>query len=253
MIEVVVNNLRPSQPHRFIFVCQQEHLERYALAAHLQQIAPGCVIVPVAQVTQGAACTVLLTRELIDNDDALMIANCDQYVDLAIDDYLAAMAEGGDDALDGLIMTMTADDPKWSFVRFDTQGRIAEVVEKVVVSDQATVGIYNFRRGRDFVAAAEAMIAQELRVNGEFYVAPAYNGLLAQGRKLACFNIGADRAGMYGLGIPEDLDYFMAKQYQRLLGGAGRTGSVATLILGSRTTSPWKNSRSANCGKAYSK
>jgi dTDP-glucose pyrophosphorylase len=215
MIGVVVDNLRPSQPHRFIFVCQQAHLDEYGLAAHLRQIAPGCVIVPVSQVTQGAACTVLLTRELIDNAEPLMIANCDQYVDIRIDDYLAQM--DGPQAPAGLIMTMTADDPKWSFVRFDAQGAICEVVEKVVVSDEATVGIYNFARGHDFVAAADAMIAAGKRVNGEFYVAPAYNEMLAHGMRLACYNIGSERAGMYGLGIPEDLEYFMAEQYQRLL------------------------------------
>jgi len=211
MTELVVHNLRPSQPHRFIFVCQQAHLDRYGLAAHLERIAPGCAIVPVDQVTQGAACTVLLARAFIDNGAPLMIANCDQYVDIAIDDYLARMDA---EQLDGLIMTMTADDPKWSFVRLDAQRRITEVVEKVVVSDEATVGIYNFRRGADFVAAADSMIAQDKRVNGEFYVAPAYNEMLARGSRLGFYNIGSDRAGMYGLGIPEDLDYFLRERWR---------------------------------------
>lgn len=212
MIETVVDNLRPVQAHRFIFVCQQAHLESYALAAHLEKIAPGCAIVPVAQVTEGAACTVLLTRALIDNDQPLMIANCDQYVDIDINDYLAAI-----EGLDGLIMTMTADDPKWSFVRLDGDDKIIEVLEKQVVSNEATVGIYNYRRGADFVAAADAMIGAGKRVNNEFYVAPAYNEMIARGCKLGYYNIGADRDGMYGLGIPEDLDYFMKHQYARLI------------------------------------
>ncbi|MRX09502.1 NTP transferase domain-containing protein [Pseudoduganella sp. FT25W] len=205
MIELVIENLRPAQPHRFIFVCQQEHLERYALGERLLQIAPGSAVIPVQQVTEGAACTVLLTRELIDNDQPLMIANCDQYIDVSIDDYLARQQ-----GVDGLIMTMTADDPKWSFVRLNDNDEITEVVEKQVVSHEATVGIYNYARGSDFVAAADAMIAQDLRVNGEFYVAPAYNSMIAKGQKLAYYNIGADRAGMYGLGVPSDLDYFIA-------------------------------------------
>jgi dTDP-glucose pyrophosphorylase len=207
MTELVVNNLRPSQPHRFIFVCQQAHLDRYGLADHLRQIAPGCAFLPVSQVTQGAACTVLLARDLINNDDPLMIANCDQYVDISIDDYLARMEQ---DQLDGLIMTMSADDPKWSFVRLDAHNNITEVVEKVVVSNEATVGIYNFRHGRDFVDAAERMIALDKRVNGEFYVAPAYNELLERGSKLGYYNVGSERHGMYGLGIPADLDYFLS-------------------------------------------
>jgi len=214
MIEVVIDNLRPSQPHRFIFVCQQAHLEQYGLGERLQAIAPGCAIVPVTQVTEGAACTVLLTRALIDNATPLMIANCDQYIDIRIDDYLATMTAR---QLDGLIMTMSADHPKWSYVRFGADGAIVEVVEKQVVSDEATVGIYNYARGSDFVAAADAMIAANERVNGEFYVAPAYNAMIAQGSRLGYYNIGSDRAGMYGLGVPEDLDYFLAHPLGRAL------------------------------------
>jgi dTDP-glucose pyrophosphorylase len=222
MIEVVVNNLRPSTPHRFIFVCQQAHVDRYALDAHLQHIAPGCTVWPIAGVTQGAACTVLLTKALIDNAQPLMIANCDQYVSTPIDDYLAKMQR---EPLAGLIMTMTANDPKWSFIRLDSADRIVEVVEKKVVSDEATVGIYNFAHGHDFVAAAEAMIAQDLRVNGEFYVAPTYNTLIAQGARLGYVNIGRDRAGMYGLGVPDDLQYFMAEHFERLVGPATATAT----------------------------
>src|SRR5262249_52095313 len=136
-----------------------------------------------------------------------MIANCDQWVDCDINTYLAT---GDAPNVDGTIMTMWADDPKWSFVRFDDRGKICEVVEKKVVSNEATVGIYNFRRGSDFVRAADAMIAKNLRVNNEFYVAPVYNELLAEGHRLAVYNVGREDAGMYGLGVPADLERFLA-------------------------------------------
>jgi len=207
MIQAVVGNLRPSQAHRFIFICQQAHLQAYELPAKLARWAPGCVVVGLNGVTDGAARTVLAACEYINNDDALMIANSDQFVDVSIDAYLAQMEQ---QALDGLIMTMRADDPKWSFVGFDANGHVDRVVEKQVISNEATVGIYNFRRGRDFVAAADSMIAQDLRVNGEFYVAPAYNQMIAAGAHIGIHNIGAEAAGMYGLGIPADLEKFLA-------------------------------------------
>jgi NDP-sugar pyrophosphorylase family protein len=205
MIELVIDNLRPRSTHRFVFLCLDEHVERYGLGRRLATMAPGSEIVAVRSVTEGAACTVLLARRWIDGSDPLMIANCDQWVDVAIDDYLARMDGYG---LDGLIMTMRAEDPKWSFVRFDAQGEPCEVVEKKVVSDEATVGIYNFRRGAEFVAGADAMIAKGLRVNGEFYVAPVYNELLARGRKIGVYNVGRVDAGMHGLGTPADLERF---------------------------------------------
>jgi dTDP-glucose pyrophosphorylase len=206
MIEVVADNVRPSGAHRFIFVALQEHLDRCGMRETLERAAPGCVIVPVDRVTEGAACTVLLAREHIDTDDPLMLANSDQWVDIDIDDYLTEMDR---QEADGLIMTMAADDPKWSFVGLDEQGYVTRVVEKVVISNEATVGIYNFRRGRDFVWAADRMIAKNLRVNNEFYVAPAYNELIARGARIAIANVGAEGAGMHGLGLPADLERFL--------------------------------------------
>jgi NDP-sugar pyrophosphorylase family protein len=204
MIKLVIANLTPDCPHRFHFLIQRAHDADYGLAARLAEWAPGCTVTMIDGVTEGAACTVLLARARIDNDDALMIANCDQYIDADINRYLASLGDA-----DGLIMTMTADHPKWSFVRRDAAGRVVQVVEKQVVSDEATVGIYNFRRGRDFVAAADAMIAADKRVNGEFYVAPAYDMMIDAGARIECFGIGTDGAGMHGIGTPQDLDLFV--------------------------------------------
>jgi NDP-sugar pyrophosphorylase family protein len=206
MIETVIHNVRPNQPHRLIAVALREHLERTALVPALERAAPGCAIVPVDEVTEGAACTVLLARDLIDSDEPLMIANSDQWVDVDINEYLAAMDHA---RADGLIMTMAADDPKWSFVGLDSRGFVSRVVEKQVISKEATVGIYNFRRGHDFVRAADAMIAQDLRVNGEFYVAPVYNELIEEGARIVIHNVGREGAGMYGLGLPDDLRRFL--------------------------------------------
>lgn len=207
MIKVVINNLKPNRPHRFIFICQQAHVEAYGLTEKLGQWAPGCKIIGLNGLTEGAACTVLEARKFIDNDDALMIANSDQYCDVDINDYLQRLDTDG---LDGLIMTMKANDPKWSFVGLDERGLVTRVVEKEVISDEATVGIYNFRKGADFVKAADDMIAANLRVNNEFYVAPAYNQLIEMGQSVGIYNIGEEAKGMYGLGIPADLNLFLS-------------------------------------------
>jgi dTDP-glucose pyrophosphorylase len=206
MIGLVIRNLAPKAPHRFIFVCQQAHLDQYNLAGQLSQWAPGSIIVPINGLTEGAACTVLAARQFIDTSAPLMIANSDQWVDFSIDDYLAAMNVRD---LDGYIMTMKANDPKWSFVGLSEEGFVTKVVEKEVISDEATVGIYNFRQGKVFVSAANEMIASDLRVNGEFYVAPAYNVLISRGFQVGVHNIGSESNGMYGLGTPADLDLFL--------------------------------------------
>lgn len=206
MIKVVIDNLRPSRDHRFVFICQREHVEAYGLSEKLESWAPGCTVIQLDAVTEGAACTVLLAKDYI-SDGPLMIANSDQYIDIDINDYLAV---GDRDGIDGFIMTMTADDPKWSFVGLNDNGLVTRVVEKQVISDEATVGIYNFVRGTDFVQGAERMIVADKRINGEFYVAPVYEELIADGARIAIMNIGREADGMYGLGIPADLDLFMS-------------------------------------------
>lgn len=207
MIKLVIDNLMPNQPHRFIFICQAEHVREYNLIEKLNQWAPTSVIIEIEGLTEGAACTVLAAKKFINNKDPLMIANSDQYVDIRIDDYLNYQQSNN---LDGLIMTMTAHDPKWSFVRLNEQNMATEVVEKKVISNEATVGIYNYLHGCDFVAAAEKMIHNNERVNNEFYVAPVYNRLIQQGQKIGIYNIGSEAQGMYGLGIPQDLDLFLS-------------------------------------------
>ena len=211
MIEWIIDNIRPSRAHHFIFLCLGEHLQRYPqVALKLRELCPGCDIIAVDQVTEGAACTVLLARDWIDSEAPLMIANSDQIVDLPIDEYLAS-ADLAD--ADGLIMTFWADDPKWSYCRLAATGQVIEVVEKQVVSHDATVGIYNFRRGADFVRSADQMIQRDLRVNGEFYVAPTYNSLIAESLKIVVKETGREGLGMYGLGIPADLDLFKQTRY----------------------------------------
>lgn len=207
MIRIVIENLRPKVPHRFTFICQKAHLEAYGLEPKLLEWGgEDAAVVAIDGLTEGAACTVLLAKERFDSDAPLMIANADQWVDVDINDYLAAMDLQD---LDGLIMTMKAHDPKWSFAGIGADGLVSTVVEKQVISDEATVGIYNFRHGSDFVRYAEAMIAANERVNNEFYVAPAYNPMIAEGAHVGVFNIGAEADGMYGLGTPADLDLFL--------------------------------------------
>ena len=213
MIQWVIDNVRPTVVHRFIFICLAEHLQKYPnVSSTLRQLCPGCEIVEVEQVTEGAACTVLLARQFINNENPLMIANADQFVEIPIDRYLSKMNE---EQADGLIMTFWADHPKWSYCRMRLDGTVEQVVEKNVVSNEATVGIYNFRRGCDFVRAADSMISKNLRVNNEFYVAPVYDHLIEEGKKVVISETGREYDGMFGLGTPGDLDFFLTTEAYR--------------------------------------
>lgn len=202
MIEIVVKNLTPQEPHQFIFVCRQEHIREFALADVLHLIAPGCKIVAMQQPTAGALCSVLLAMEYINNNGELLVANADQYVDVSINSFLGVSRR---ENAEGCIMTFPSTHPKWSYAKVE-EGEVVVVAEKRPISHHATVGIYYFKHGQSFVEGAERMILKHATHAGEFYVAPVYNELILAGHHVTLFPI--EREQMYSLGTPEDVETF---------------------------------------------
>jgi NDP-sugar pyrophosphorylase family protein len=206
MIKVVVDNLAPKQEHRFVFIAQKEHIDKYNLLSKLRSYAKNVEIIGINGITEGQVCTTLLAKKFFDDDEPLMNANSDQYIDFDINEYLDAIQFRN---LDGMIMTMKSQNPKWSYARTDKSGIVVETAEKKVISQDATVGIFNFKRGSDFVRSAEQMIKDNIRVNNEFYTCPCYNYLVREGKKIGIYPVGEEYDGMYGLGLPSDLDFFI--------------------------------------------
>lgn len=200
MIQTVVENIGIEA--NYIFVVQKEHREKYNLDAMLDLIVPGCDVVEVDGLTEGAACTALTAKALIDNENPLFFANSDQFVEWNPAEFMYSMQET--DA-DGGILTFKATHPKWSFAKVNDMGLVTEVAEKNPISDNATVGFYYWKHGSDFVKYAERMIAKNDRVNNEFYVCPVFNHAIKDGKKVRIH----DCQEMWGLGTPEDLNHFI--------------------------------------------
>ena len=200
MIQLVVENLNIDAQH--IFIVQKEHYEKYNLQYLLNLISPNNVIIPVEGITEGAACTTLLAKEFIDNDQPLLTANSDQFVEWDSNEFLYSMQA---DEVDGGILTFNSVHPKWSFAKTDEDGFVTEVAEKKPISNNATVGIYYWSKGSDYVKFAEQMIKKDNRVNGEFYVCPVYNEAIEDEKKIKTFHVEK----MWGLGTPEDLKVFV--------------------------------------------
>jgi HAD superfamily hydrolase (TIGR01509 family) len=200
MIQVVVENLNLEA--NYIYVVQKKHREKYNLDSLLNLLTPNCKIVEVDGITEGAACTALLAKEFIDNNDPLFFANSDQFVEWDSTEFMYKMQET--DA-DGGLVTFTSTHPKWSFAKVDANGLAVEIAEKNPISDIATVGYYYWKHGKDFVKYAESMIAKNIRVNNEFYVCPVFNQAIEDKKEIRTHNV----TGMWGLGTPEDLNFYL--------------------------------------------
>jgi capsule biosynthesis phosphatase len=189
-----------------IFVCLREHLEATGLGADIRdrygQLSP--TIVPLDATTEGQACTVLAARAHIDLEKPLLIYNADTYCRTNLDTMLPGLAP----SIAGVLGVFRAAGDQWSFVRVDGAGRVVETAEKRRISEWASTGLYHFRRAADFVAHADAMITDDDRTRGEFYVAPVYNRLLASGA-----DIRIDEATeFWPLGTPEELARFKQRR-----------------------------------------
>ena len=200
MIQVVVDNLNIKA--NYIYIVQKKHREKYNLDTLLNLLTPNCKIVEVDGLTEGAACTALLAKEFIDNDAPLFFANSDQFVEWDSNEFMYKMNETN---ADGGIVTFEATHPKWSFAKIDDKGLVTEVAEKNPISNIATVGYYYWKHGSDFVKYAEQMIDKNIRINNEFYVCPVFNEAIGDAKEIRTFNV----EGMWGLGTPEDLKYYL--------------------------------------------
>ena len=108
--------------------------------------------------------------------------------------------------IDGGILTFKNTHPKWSYAEIGDNGFVSRVAEKELLpGNNATVGIYYWQKGSDFVHYAEQMIKKDIRVNNEFYVCPVFNEAIADGKKIRVKNVDK----MWGIGTPEDLEEYL--------------------------------------------
>ena len=200
MIELVIENLQIDA--NFIFIVLKEHIDKYKIDYFLKRIKPNSKIVICDTVTEGAASTTLLAEKLINNSNPLLIANSDQYIKWNSNTVMYSILNSN---VDGAILTFKSNHPKWSYARTDNKNQVIEVAEKKPISDKATVGIYYWSKGSDYVRYTKKMIKKNKRVNNEFYICPVYNEAIENNKKI----ITKDVEEMWGLGTPDDLEYFL--------------------------------------------
>ncbi len=186
----------------WIFIVQKGHREDYDLDSKLDILRPGCKIIDTGYgPTDGAACSILLAKEFVNNNRPLVVINSDNIIlwDTELfDDMMESEARG-------LILCFKDEDPKWSFAKVDDDMFVTEVAEKKPISDNATAGMYIWKHGADFVLAAEQMISKNIRTNNEFYLCPVYNENILLGHPIIIGFVNE----MHGVGTPEDLEEYI--------------------------------------------
>lgn len=200
MIESVILDMEVG--NKFIFIINTQQITEDNFREKIESLFLPYQVITVDHVTEGPACTALLAKELINNDEPLIIVNCDQL----IHDFSMSTFEEFckvNDA-DGVLGCFLSSSPKNSYLKLDANGHVTEVKEKIVISNIATNGLHYWKHGRLFVESAEQMIAVNDRYNNEFYIAPSYNYLLKNHVIVPYFfNLH------WPIGTPEDLNKYI--------------------------------------------
>ena len=205
MIVRVLENLKIPNAN-YILIGRSEHLLKEAELVQQIESEYNSTFIGIDKLTEGTACTVLFARKYINNDSPLLIANSDQIVDFDVNDFLE---DNFNRKLSGSILVFhdSTKNPKWSFAKLGLNEKVIEVKEKEPISDLATVGIYLFTKGSEFVDGAVDMIINNDRINNEFYTCPVYNYLIQENLNIGVFEIPLK--SMHGIGTPEDLKVFL--------------------------------------------
>lgn len=202
MIEWAISSFDFLKNKQLIIVCLKEHDEKFGVGELLKNFYGKKIQVILTEgITEGAAVTALLARESINTTEELIVANTDQF--FVSQQFEIAVGEKHKQYA-GLIPIFESTHPRWSFAKVNDKGFVTEVAEKVPISNNATVGVYYFKHGKDFVWAADEMIKKDIRRNNEFYVCPVFNELLGRGEKIKAVSTDI----MWSLGTPEDVAYF---------------------------------------------
>jgi dTDP-glucose pyrophosphorylase len=206
LLEWSLSSLPIERAEKIVFVMLREHdsdgaasrLIRKALGAdHNQKM----VVVYLDAVTRGQAETVLMAQDVLDSRMGLLIFNIDTY-----SRFKSLASDLQNESYDGLLGAFSGCSPRFSYARLDADGLVVETAEKQVISEYALIGMYYFRQAGDFFWVAQNRIGSGVTDEGEYYIAPMYNDLIKEGKKIA---LGiADENWI--LGTPEELAAFEA-------------------------------------------
>lgn len=209
MIDLALSCVNTKNAH-LIFCVRKEHIQNYSIDKILmQKFGPHVSVVIVDKPTNGTLETCRLAECLIDNNSPLWIYTPDIFFQHWVaheNEYnWTPFDPEKEQNADGCLLTFKANSPAHSYVRTNEKNEVVEVAEKQVIGEYANIGVYGFRSGHDFITYSDQAIVNNMRTNGEFYIAPMYNLMIQKDLKI----VHKPVSKVHVLGTPEDLDFYV--------------------------------------------
>lgn len=202
MVAWALKSLEEIEYKKIIFIILHEHDKHFGVSKMLKNLKQGAVeVIVINHVTEGQLCTVLAAKDLINEDDDLLITSSDTYVISSLGKDINQKPT----SCAGIISVADLPGDRWSFARTDLNGRVIQVSEKVRISNNASTGMYYFSNGHDFVMMSEEMVQNGEKTRGEYYVMPLYQKYINQGREIRLSYANQ----VWDMGNPEALRFFL--------------------------------------------
>lgn len=190
-------------PMKYSFIVRKEHIDRYSIDKSILDILPEANIFSVEKTTRGAVETCLIAETKINDDDAVIVMDCDLefHSDKFIDTIKSILNKPIEEAEGGALVSFESDDPKYSYAAVDKNGYVVRTAEKEVISRHALCGAYFFSSGKRFKQIAHKLLCEPVFTKPEFYVSLLFNYLLRDGEKVLI----SPMETYYSYGTPEEL------------------------------------------------
>jgi dTDP-glucose pyrophosphorylase len=205
MIQAAIDSL--AIEGNLIFIVRSQHIQQFEIDQKLRSIYD-CQIISVDHLTEGPACTALLAEDIINNNEPLIIANCDQIMHWDSQTFKSFCTNYPHD---GFVVTYFANTTKNSYAKIDQSGFVIDIKEKEIISNISLNGIHFWKRGSDFVSSAKEMILNNDRApNNEFYIGPSYNYMISNNLKVGIYHIPNEQH--WAIGTEEDLNIYLRSE-----------------------------------------
>jgi hypothetical protein len=213
MLIWVITNFPLEIEDQISILCQKSHNIPSILEPFTSKLPHKVKVIEIDYWTDGPAHSLELLIEELDEDSPAICANSDQFIFAGLPAFVKAVRKGESA---GQILTMEASGNAWSYVGRGSDGKVNEVIEKVEISNEATVGVYGWSSIKTLKNSLTWQRKSGNKVNNEYYVAPSYHHLIEQGLSISTHSVGTHGEGVHGLGVPKDLEHFLTLDSARL-------------------------------------
>jgi dTDP-glucose pyrophosphorylase len=140
--------------------------------------------------TKGALATALLPIDLIKSDEPVVLIPTNSIVQAGeLRKFIKQMIA---DRVSAGALLIKSNNPEYSYARIH-DNRVIEFIEKTVVGNMATTGVFYFKDKALLLQSAKWAFVNSQILNSQFFVAPSLNYILTSGQEVGFSIVDEDK------------------------------------------------------------